>query len=103
MDIDLTLVVMGMAWLAIGGVLVWGVVDGLRRVLADSSPLPFFAALDGRGLTLARVQAAVGLGEVARAVRRCARCPSRSGCAGHARDCPNQPVFFRAQGARGAP
>jgi len=103
MDLDFSLVAIGAAWLVIGGMLVWGVVDGLRKVLRNASPLPFFAALEGRGLTVAQVQAAVGLGLLVRAVRRCACCPSRSGCAGHAPHCPNQTIFFRAQSARTAP
>lgn len=90
------------AWLAIAAILLWGVVEGMRKVLKDDGPLPIFAMLERRGLTLRQVEEAVGMNELARAVRRCAHCASRSDCGPDAVFCPNEPILRRAKGEAGA-
>jgi hypothetical protein len=91
---DMATGLIGAAWLAIAAVLVWVVVDGMRRVLGDPTPLPFFVMLERRGLTALQVEAAAGIGGVARALRRCAHCAGRRDC-GRQRevDCPNEALI----------
>ncbi len=70
----------GVAWLAVAGLLAWGVVHGLRKALADELPPPFFDLLDRQGLQLARVEESAGIRETARAVRRCTLCGKKARC-----------------------
>lgn len=90
------------AWLAIAAILLWSVVEGTRRALKDDGPLPIFALLERRGLTIRQVEEAVGMNELARAVRRCVHCASRSDCRPDAVFCPNEPILRRAKGAGAA-
>ena len=92
--------IMTVAWLAIAGMLLWGVADGLRKVLWDDSRLPFFGMLERQGLTLARVEEVVGIRELSRAVRLCAHCAGRSDCGRRVIACPNEALFRRAKGLR---
>lgn len=92
----------GFAWVAIAALLLLGVVDGLRKVLWNDGPLPFFGMLERQGLTLTQVEEAVGINELSRAVRRCAHCTARSDCGRRANCCPNEPLFRRAKGLTGA-
>jgi hypothetical protein len=94
---DITSGLMGAAWLAIGVVFVWSLAGALRRALWERSPLPFYGMLERRGLTAAQLEQAVGVGEVARAVRRCVHCARRSDCGRGPVDCPNEPLFQRAK------
>ena len=73
--------------------LLWRVVDRVRRALSDRTPLPFFVMLERRGLTAEQVEAAAGIGGVARALRRCAYCAGRTDCGGHAVECPNEALI----------
>lgn len=90
---DIATGLIGAAWLAIAAMLVWGVVDSVRRVLGERSPLPFFVMLERRGLTALQVEAAAGAGGVARALRRCAFCAGRFDCGQRAVDCPNEALI----------
>lgn len=90
------------AWIAVFGVLLSGVVSGWRRALrTDEGAVPFFRLIERDGLTLAAAEAAVGINELARATGRCSTCPSRRACdAGGFRfarpqGCPNEPLFER--------
>jgi hypothetical protein len=88
MGVELALI--GIAWLAIALMLAWGVMACMYRLFATPAPLPFFARLESLGLTALQLESAVGVGEVARAVRRCALCAGRRDCArGRTVDCPN--------------
>lgn len=95
------------AWFAIFAMLLWGVADGLRKVLWNPEPLPFFRMLERQGLTLRQVEEAAGIGPLSLAVRRCAHCSERKACqAGFVSgwlgrkpvDCPNEELFRQAKG-----
>lgn len=87
------------AWLAIAAISLWGFVESTRRVLKDDGPLPLFALLERRRLTLRQVEEVVGITELALAARRCALCSSRSACSGYPVWCPNEPLLRRARNA----
>ena len=89
---DIATGLIGVVWLAIAALL-WGMVDSVRRALGDRTPLPFFVMLERRGLTAMQVEAAAGIGGVARALRRCAYCAARSDCGRRAVDCPNEALI----------
>lgn len=95
---DIAAGLIGAAWLAIAGMLLWGAGNGLRRLFRTASPVPFFGMLQRHGLTLTQVEEAVGLDEVGQAVRRCAECAGRWECGRRALDCPNEWLFRRAKG-----
>ena len=95
---DITTGLIGAASLAVAAVLLWGLVNGLRKVLGNRARLPFFNMLERRGLTLTQVEEAVGMNQLARALRRCAHCGTRQECGRHIVDCPNEPLFRRAKG-----
>ena len=94
-------VIVIVAWLAIAGMLLWSVANGLRKVLWDDSPLPFFSMLERQGLTLPQVEEVVGINELSRAVRRCVLCSERSDCGPRTVSCPNEPLFRRAKSPQG--
>lgn len=90
----------GAAWLAIFGMLAWGIVTGWRRQVRSDMPLPLFRLLERQGLTLARVEEAVGIEELARAAGRCASCAFRPACESGVPGrrpvgCPNGSLFDR--------
>ena len=92
MDTELTLI--GIAWVAIALVLAWGAVVALYRLFADeAAPLPFFVMLERQGLNARQVEAAVGAGGIARALRRCALCPGRRDCGRRPVECPNEALL----------
>ena len=93
MDMDVATGLMGVAWLAIAAMLLWGVVNAVRRALWDSAPLPFFVMLERRGLNARQVEAAAGAGGIARALRRCAYCAGRFDCGQREVDCPNEALI----------
>jgi hypothetical protein len=93
MDMDVATGLIGVAWLAIAAMLLWGVVDGVRRALSERTPLPFFAMLERRGLNARQVEAAAGAGGVARALRRCAYCAGRFDCGRREVECPNEALI----------
>jgi hypothetical protein len=99
------------AWLAIFGMLLWGVVSGFRRQLAEPGDvrLPLLRLLERDGFSVARVQQAVGVDALARAADRCASCAARGVCqagllagwVGTRPDgCPNTALFERVRGLR---
>jgi hypothetical protein len=65
------------AWLALGVLLAYGVLDAWRRV----EPLPFFQMLERHGLSVTQAEEVAGGEAVATAVRRCALCSDRKACA----------------------
>lgn len=102
---------MTVAWLAIAVMLLWGLADGVRKVLSSPEPLPFFRMLKRQGLTLTQVEEVVGFNGLSRAVRRCAHCSERKACetglfggwlGRRPVDCPNEALFRRAKGLPGA-
>jgi len=112
-QVDMALLPIGVAWLAVLGMLAGGAAIGLWRVLKalagtatraplDDSPLPFFAMLQSRGLTVEQLESAVGIQALALAVRRCVFCSLRRACAGNAAGCPNDGLFSRVQVLREA-
>src|SRR5687768_5867352 len=91
---DVTLILIGIAWLAIALTLAWGAVVALYRLFSTSAPLPFFLLLERQGLNALQLEAAVGAGGVARALRRCALCDGRRECSRGRRDeCPNEALI----------
>ena len=92
---DIELIVIGMAWVVIALMLAWGTIVALYRLLADqAAPLPFFARIERQGVTALQLEAAVGAGGMARALRRCALCAGRRDCArGRRVDCPNEALI----------
>jgi ferredoxin len=90
---NLVAIAVGAAWLAIFVMLVWGIVSGLRRQLRDEGPLPFFAVLERKGLSVAQVEHAAGVEQLARAVGRCSLCEERKACG--TRACPNDALLSR--------
>jgi hypothetical protein len=104
---NMVTILIGAAWMAILGMLVWGVLSGWRRQMLSDLPLPFFRLLGRDGLTLAQAEAAVGVNELANAASRCATCASRGACeAGvlggwlgrRPAGCPNGSLFDRLSG-----
>jgi hypothetical protein len=65
------------AWLAFGALLVYAVFDAWRR----RELLPFFEVLERHGLSITQAEEAVGHDALAAALRRCALCSDRKGCA----------------------
>ena len=86
----------GALWALCAVVLIWGVVDALRKGLAGEGTLPWFDRLAHGGLTPLQAEQAVGAEQLARAVRRCVLCRERAACnAGQAVDCPNASTLAR--------
>lgn len=81
---------LAIAWLAIAGILLWGVVAGVRNALRDDSPLPFFLMLERRGLTVTQAEDVAGIEALARALRRCAYCRGRADCGPRRVECLNE-------------
>lgn len=94
---DPALFLIAIAWLAIAAMLLWGVATSLCGLFLDDAPLPLFAMLEYRGLSVAQLEHAVGLEAFARAVRRCAQCPQKAQCRPGRVDCPNEPLLRRMQ------
>jgi hypothetical protein len=92
-QMDLTLALIGAAWLAIALVLLWGAALSLYRLFSVAEPLPFFVMLERRGLNALQLEAAVGAGGIARALRRCALCASRRDCGRRPVECPNEALI----------
>lgn len=69
-----------------------------RRWLSRRDDLPFFRRVERRGLTLVQVEEAVGMNELARALRRCAACVERPRCGRRTAACPNDGVIRGALG-----
>ena len=91
----------GALWALCAAVLIWGVVDALRKGLGGDGSLPWFDQLARRGLTPVRAEQAVGAEQLARAVRRCVLCRERAACsAGQPVDCPNASTLERLTFAR---
>lgn len=96
MNTDLFVVVaVAATWVAILGLMAWGVHMSWRAVMRNEGTLPFFSMLERRGLDLEHLQASPD--PLYRAVRRCAMCRERTACAewlagqrkGAAPACPN--------------
>ena len=86
-------VLIGAAWLAIALVLLCGAARSLYRLFGAAEPLPFFVMLERRGLNALQLEAAVGAGGIARALRRCSLCASRRDCGRRAVECPNEALM----------
>jgi|SRR6185503_15149237 hypothetical protein len=90
---DLTLSLIGIAWLAIAFVLLGGAAVSLYRLFSNPAPLPFFVMLERRGLNALQLEAAVGAGGLARALRHCALCAGRRDCGRRRVECPNEALI----------
>ena len=92
---DIELIVIGMAWVGIALMFAWGATVALYRLFADQvAPLPFFVMIERQGVNALQLEAAVGAGGMARALRRCALCAGRRDCArGWRVDCPNETLI----------
>jgi hypothetical protein len=109
---NLVTFLVGAAWLAIFGMLVWGILSGWRRQLKQDSPLPLFQLLARSGVSPAQAEAALGSGDLARAARSCALCATRSACESGVMGgwlgefpagCPNMRLFVRLSALTPAP
>jgi hypothetical protein len=89
-QIDPVLALIGAAWLAIALMLAVGALGYLYRLASAARPLPFLEDLQRRGVSAAQLEAAVGAGGFARALRRCALCAVREQCGGQRVACPNE-------------
>ena len=89
------------ASLAIVVILLWALLEGMGKFLRDDGPLPFFGLLEREGLTPRQVEEAVGMDELARAVRRCTFCAGRFKCGQYPVACPNESLLRRARGEAG--
>ena len=78
---------------AIALVLLWGAAVSFYRLFSIAAPLPFFVMLERRGLNALQLEAAVGAGGIARALRRCALCADRRDCGRRAVECPNEALI----------
>ena len=86
----------GALWLVCGATLIWGVAESLRRAMAGEGTLPWFDRLASRGLTPVQAEQAVGVEQLARAVRRRVLCREHAACsAGRPVDCPNASTLER--------
>jgi hypothetical protein len=92
-QIDPVLALVGAAWLAIALMLAGGALAGLYRLVTAARPLPFFETLQRRGLSAEQLEAAVGAGGFARALRRCALCAGREQCGRQRVECPNESLM----------
>jgi hypothetical protein len=90
---DITLALIGIAWAAILVMLAAGLVASVAGVVGPREELPFFVRLERRGLNALQLEAAVGAGGIARALRRCSRCPARADCEHRTLECPNDALF----------
>lgn len=90
---DITVILIGVAWLAIALMLATGVALSLYRLFGAATPLPFFEMLERRGLNALQLEAAAGVGGIARALRRCALCKAQRDCGRRPVDCPNEALF----------
>jgi hypothetical protein len=102
---DMGSVLVGVAWFAIGAVLVAGIVDSFRKVRSSTAPLPLFREMERRGLTRPRAEDTAGMTQFAGAVRRCLFCSARPQCEhGDAPlDCPNEDILRRAADREDSP
>ena len=90
---DIELIVIGIAWVAILLMLAGGLAVSLARLVDIGDVQPFFVMLERKGLNALQLEAAVGAGGVARALRRCARCQARRDCEHRTVECPNEPLL----------
>jgi hypothetical protein len=108
-EVDIALMLTGLAWLAILAMLVWGVCVEILRLMRGPEKAPFFGILDRHGLTLLQAEQAAGVRGVGAAASRCASCGVREACRRALRwgrlgftapPCPNDSFF--AQVAEGS-
>jgi hypothetical protein len=107
MDVDVPLLVIGLAWLAVLGMLAWGgAVEAWRRIRSRQKA-PFFGMLERHGFTLVQAEEVVGFAGVRAAASRCASCSALSVCRRALRStwlgletplCPNAAFFARVAG-----
>ena len=99
---DFTLFAIGLAWLAIFGMLAGGAVSALVRLARGPQTAPFFARLKRHGITLVQAEEQAGFWGVGRMATRCATCAARDACRRELRwgwlpfaraQCPNAAFF----------
>ena len=103
------LLLIGFAWLAILGMLVWGVAAELWHLVRGRERTLFVHRLERHGLTLAEAVQAEGYDSLARALDRCVHCRDQRACrhalrfgwlGARAPRCPNAALFAHAREAR---
>ena len=103
------LLIMGIAWLAILGMLAWGLVAELWHLVRGRQRVLFVHMLERHDLTLADAVHTEGYAGLVRALDRCFNCREQRPCRHSmrwgwlgARDpkCPNAALFARAREAR---
>lgn len=80
MDFDYPLLVIGMAWIAILGMLALGGVAELWRLVSKRQPALFLGVLEHHGVTLARAEKLAGFVPVREAAARCSSCRETEAC-----------------------
>lgn len=80
MDADDPLLVIGFAWLAILGMLAWGGILGLWRMVRPKARAPFFGVLERNGVTVVQAEEVAGFRALAEAASRCDSCETRAAC-----------------------
>ena len=108
LDVDEPLLVIGLGWLAILGMLAWGGAVEFWRLARGRERLPFFGMLERRGFTLVQAEEAAGFRGLADAASRCASCGTLDACRRALRwgwlgfeapTCPNAAFFARVRGS----
>jgi hypothetical protein len=107
-DVDYTLMLIGLAWFAILAMLAGGAV--VELLVRRPEKAPFFGVLERLGLTLFQAEQAAGLRGIGEAASRCASCGVRAACRRALRwgglgftapPCPNASFFAQvAQGSK---
>lgn len=106
MDFDPAPLAIGLASLAILGLLAWGVAAGVARWARARRTAPFFARLKRHGMTLTQAEQEVGFRQLGRMAAGCKSCVSRGLCRRELRwgwipfaraRCPNAAFFAATQ------
>ena len=101
---DISLILIGLAWFAILAMLAGGAVMALQRLVRRPERALFFGRLERHGLTLVQAERDAGFWNLGQMAARCASCTTRNACrralrwgsAGFALPpCPNKPFFVR--------
>lgn len=93
-------VLLSVTLLAVVALMTYGLAYAWRRVMRETAPLPLYAMLRHRGLTVREAGDGLGVEALAHAARRCALCGQGAECqrrvaAGEPApaDCPNAELF----------
>jgi hypothetical protein len=107
---DVVLMLIGLAWVAILAMLLGGAGIEALRLLRRPEKAPFFGVLERHGLSLLQAEQTAGFRVVGAAASRCASCGVRAACRRALRrgrlgfsapPCPNASFFARVAAGSG--